>query len=53
MELEKVFRWFVAMMILSDTENYSKHDTLTKSVLTLNDFLKCMTRQHGENGQCG
>lgn len=34
------------------TQNHSKHVTLTKSILRLNDFLKCMTRQRGENGQC-
>lgn len=31
----------------SDTENDSEHVTLT-SILRLNDFLKCMTRQCGK-----
>lgn len=38
-----LWRWWFCQV--SDTENHSKHVTLTISILRLNDFLKCMTRR--------
>lgn len=46
MELETVFLLFIKFQN-SDTENDSEHVTLT-TILRLNDFLTCMTRQRGK-----